>query len=562
MVLFHLPRLLPPAVRRAPAVVGKRAASSTVDQSVAKESLGDVALDPSERKIFGLLCAVVRHYKLGTTVRVAGGWVRNKLLGIPAGDIDIALDNMTGVEYAHYLNRYMVSERGSRERKVAVVRANPAQSKHLETATMRLFGQDVDFVHLRSEQYSESSRIPSAIAFGTPLTDAARRDFTMNALFYRLPMEQGEIEDFTGSGLSDLANGCLRTPLAPAQTLRDDPLRALRGVRFAATFSFAMADELRVALQGDSGLDVAVELCNKVSQERIAIEARKMLALHGARPLHALNLLHQYGLRDCVFGLTWTDEQWRTALSGAQQVLDMRANGGQQQACAQHLALLACLLLVSRPGLFHPTEATRLRGLAQAMSSDEDDIECTFTFAAQMIQMFETIQMRVKVPLKQYMDARILNQSEAKQVSELVCAALLLSALPADDGDSVALMQDLLQRASHRVMFGLWLRFAGEHWEDAFVISTATTKYMPSSADTASNPLRMALLHSPNLHRKSQRPLLNGKQLMEIGNIPQGAAVGRAVKALCTWQLCNPDASEDDAAKFCRGYLKLAMACY
>ena len=85
---------------------------------------------------------------------------------------------------------------------------------------------------------------------------------------------------------------------------------------------------------------------------------------------------------------------------------------------------------------------------------------------------------------------------------------------------------------------------------------------MPSSADTASNPLRMALLHSPNLHRKSQRPLLNGKQLMEIGNIPQGAAVGRAVKALYTWQLCNPDASEDDAAKFCRGNLKLAMACY
>ena len=144
-----------------------------------------------------------------------------------------------------------------------------------------------------------------------------------------------------------------------------------------------------------------------------------------------------------------------------------------------------------------------------------------------MIQTFETIQMRVKDPIKQYMNARILNQNEAKQVSDLACAALLLSALPVDDGDSAALVQDLLQRSSHRVMFGLWCRFAGEHWEDGFIISTATTKYMLSSGDIASNPLRMALLHSPNLHRKSQRPLLNGKQLMEIGNIPQGAAVGR-----------------------------------
>ena len=556
-------RVLPASLRRASATAGTRALSSiSVPQESSGAPLRDIALNSSERKLFGLLCAVVRHYKLGTTVRVAGGWVRNKLLGIPAGDIDIALDNMTGVEYAHHLNRYMVNERGSRERKVAVVRANPAQSKHLETATMRLFGQDIDFVHLRSEQYSEGSRIPSTIAFGTPLTDATRRDFTMNALFYRLPTEQGEVEDFTGSGLSDLAEGCLRTPLAPAQTLRDDPLRALRGVRFAATFSFSMADELNAALRGDGGLNVALEVRNKVSQERVAIEARKMLALHGARPLHALSLLHEYGLRDCVFGLTWTEEQWHAALSGAQRVLHAHTRGDQRQACAQHVALLAHLLLASLPLLVHAEEVAHLRGLAQAMSQDEDDVERTFKFAANMILMFEAIQMRLKKALRQCVNARILNQSEAKQVSELVCAALLLPALQMDDGDSAGCMQNLFSHASHRVKFGLWLRFAGDNWEDAFAISTATTKKLSHPADFSSSPLHEALLHSPQLHRKSQRPLLNGKQLMELGNIPQGSAVGRAVKALYTWQLCNPGASEQDAASFCRDHLQTAMAFY
>ena len=162
-----------------------------------------------------------------------------------------------------------------------------------------------------------------------------------------------------------------------------------------ATFSFSMADELNAVLRGDGGLNVALEVRNKVSQERVAIEARKMLALHGARPLHALSLLHEYGLRDCVFGLTWTEEQWHAALSGAQRVLHAHTRGDQRQACAQHVALLAHLLLASLPLLVHAEEVAHLRGLAQAMSQDEDNVERTFKFAANMILMFEAIQSRI-----------------------------------------------------------------------------------------------------------------------------------------------------------------------
>jgi tRNA nucleotidyltransferase (CCA-adding enzyme) len=76
-------------------------------------------------------------------------------------------------------------------------------------------------------------------AFGSPLEDAERRDLTINALFYNLRTR--EIEDQTGKGLSDLGfyppnPKRIRTPLEPFQTFKDDPLRIVRAVRFAARF--------------------------------------------------------------------------------------------------------------------------------------------------------------------------------------------------------------------------------------------------------------------------------------------------------------------------------------
>ncbi|GAA6032082.1 hypothetical protein NBRC10512_002246, partial [Rhodotorula toruloides] len=76
-------------------------------------------------------------------------------------------------------------------------------------------------------------------AFGTPLEDAERRDLTINSLFYNLRTRL--IEDQTGKGLSDLGfvSGQpkkIRTPLEPVKTFRDDPLRVVRAVRFAARF--------------------------------------------------------------------------------------------------------------------------------------------------------------------------------------------------------------------------------------------------------------------------------------------------------------------------------------
>mmetsp|Transcript_4126 Transcript_4126/g.11998 ORF Transcript_4126/g.11998 Transcript_4126/m.11998 type:complete len:165 (+) Transcript_4126:106-600(+) len=163
--------------------------------------MSGIDLNEEERRLFDLLRSVARG--LGdkqVEVRCAGGWVRDKLLGRGSDDIDIALDTMSGEEFANHLNEYLTSH-GEQRANVAVIRSNPDQSKHLETAKVKYQGIEIDFVNLRSESYASTSRIPE-IEFGTAEEDAVRRDFTINALFYNIG--QGNVEDLTGKGLEDL----------------------------------------------------------------------------------------------------------------------------------------------------------------------------------------------------------------------------------------------------------------------------------------------------------------------------------------------------------------------
>lgn len=89
----------------------------------------------------------------------------------------------------------------------------------------------------------------------------AHRDLTINSLFYNV--NTGTVEDFTGKGTSDLRLGLVRTPLPPCETLLDDPLRALRAVRFASRLKFRVHPELM-----EAGRDPRVHdaLCTKVLQ--------------------------------------------------------------------------------------------------------------------------------------------------------------------------------------------------------------------------------------------------------------------------------------------------------
>lgn len=330
-----------------------RSFSGNSDLPVDSDEERIVRLSKEEEELFDLLSKVCQDCNGETSLRVAGGWVRDKLLSNEAFqrnsvgngnndffgkrgarltskqaskgrkgtsiitncavssdknslfrvmddddvytplDIDIALDNMLGREFADRLNCWL-AEHGRETVSVGMVLKNPEKSKHLETATMKVGKFWIDFVNLRAEAYAEDSRVPNAVRIGTPSEDAFRRDLTINALFYNI--NDRRVEDFTGRGVRDLKRGVVATPLHPLDTLLDDPLRVLRSVRFAARLRFTMDEMLREAARDDR---VREALAMKVSRERIGGEVDLML--RSPDPVGAMRLLINLRLAGTVF---------------------------------------------------------------------------------------------------------------------------------------------------------------------------------------------------------------------------------------------------------------------
>jgi len=254
----------------------------------------DIVLTPLEEELFTLLQSSINSKNKRTIARVAGGWVRDKLLGKQSHDIDIALDDQNGEEFAAGVNDYLLSL-GQETRTIAIIQANPDQSKHLQTATLRVLGLDIDCVNLRSETYADDSRIPE-IRCGTPYEDATRRDFTINSLFYNISTR--EIEDLTGLGINDLRNGLIRTPLSPFITFKDDPLRILRAIRFASRYSFQLDNEIEIAARDPNIKELFL---NKVSRDRILKEVEGMMTHSTSRPAISLMLMNRLNIFDAVF---------------------------------------------------------------------------------------------------------------------------------------------------------------------------------------------------------------------------------------------------------------------
>lgn len=264
-----------------------------------------IELTAQEKDLFAYIMEVVRSKCPNTTVRVAGGWVRDKvsssfLLSFPkliskeSEDIDLALDNMTGSEFAKLLAEAHPLDENGKPKGFNVIKSNSEKSKHLETAVIHLKGYSLDLVNLRSETYSEGSRVPE-MELGTPEEDAMRRDLTLNALFYNINEEK--VEDFTKKGLEDLKNHIARTPLEPLQTFLDDPLRILRTIRFAVKYNLQITQEIKEAA---SNPDVRKALVEKVTNERRAKELNSMFS--GRDPCMCILYLQEFNLIKLLFG--------------------------------------------------------------------------------------------------------------------------------------------------------------------------------------------------------------------------------------------------------------------
>ena len=294
----QLPSDIPASIQR------RNSTSLTLTRGLGPQVLlaPKIELNPLETEICNLLRDYTNYYNTRNTppepltLRITGGWVRDKLLGQGSHDLDIAVNIMSGVQFATGLNAFLTMNHekyGILPHSIHKIEKNPERSKHLETATTKLFGVEVDFVNLRSEVYTESSRIPQ-VTYGTPLEDALRRDATLNALFYNIQLDS--IEDFTGRGLRDLASGVIATPLPPHKTFLDDPLRVLRLIRFASRFKFRIEEDVMRAM-ADKEINYA--FFTKISRERIGAEMERII--QGPNPLIALKLIQLNHLENVIF---------------------------------------------------------------------------------------------------------------------------------------------------------------------------------------------------------------------------------------------------------------------
>lgn len=213
--------------------------------------------------------AIVRRLRgAGHEAVFAGGCVRDALRGAPVKDIDIATSATPGQVAALF----------------------PARSVGVGKAFGVMLvlegGVPYDVATFRTDGGYQDGRHPDTVAYDTAAHDAQRRDFTVNALFYD-PLE-ARLIDFVG-GEADLRAGIVRTVGDPFRRFREDRLRLLRAVRFAAVCGWRIEAATWAALKAEA------PNLGCVSAERIRTEFLRTLC-EAPRPSEGLRLLAEGGL--------------------------------------------------------------------------------------------------------------------------------------------------------------------------------------------------------------------------------------------------------------------------
>ncbi|KAH0838603.1 hypothetical protein J3R83DRAFT_6925 [Lanmaoa asiatica] len=501
-----------------------------------------IELSDAEDKLCNLLDEFTRHLEnedgIVTACRINGGWVRDKLLDYQCNDVDICLTDMMGVLFAERFVAFLSEKKHLSVHKVTKIESNPDQSKHLETARTTLFGIDLDFVNLRSEEYSEHSRIPTEVKFGTPLQDALRRDITINTLFYNVHTRA--VEDLTKKArLHDLRNGIIRTPLPPLQTFRDDPLRVIRCIRFASRFGFAMTPELQDAARDQSIQEV---LSLKISRERIGEELDKMMK--GVEPLHAIQIIHDLSLYHTVF-----------------RVPDAIIDISSAPVASPELSLTACNILhdlllppsSSGPRRFttrpHPTllvHALNDRGTrARLFLSASLYSFAGITYKDHKQKLHPLVEAVIREGLKlgnknYYLDG----------IPALFDAAAALKGLSLEDARFTT--------PSERVAIGLLLRrskvhkpTSGSHWSSSLFFSLVCELVPLGYGEQADECIRrynafISRIEELDLDKLvDAKPLLNGNEVISVLGGTPGPWTAVMLAKVIEWQLENPEGDKD-----------------
>ncbi|MDS7597667.1 CCA tRNA nucleotidyltransferase [Agrobacterium tumefaciens] len=320
---------------------------------------------PALARIFALLNAD------GGEVRVVGGAVRNALMGLPVGDVDMATTLTPDVVVARA--------------KSAGIKAVPTGIEH-GTVTLVIDGEGFEVTTLRRD--IETNGRHAEVAFGTDWqTDAERRDLTINALYAD---QSGTVIDLIG-GLADIETGMVRFIGDAATRIAEDYLRILRFFRFFAHYGSGRpdADGLRASARAKDKLQT-------LSAERVWSEVKKLLSARD--PSRALLWMRQSGVLAEVLPET---EKWGIdaihGLVAAEQALGWAPNPMLRLAAIvppdrERLTALAGRLRLSK------AEAVFLTHWADAPAVDPDMKETALDRLLYR-QGVEGVKVRLKLAL-------------------------------------------------------------------------------------------------------------------------------------------------------------------
>jgi poly(A) polymerase len=378
-------------------------------------------IDPNVLKV------LYRLINAGHIAYLVGGGVRDLMMRRRPKDFDLATS-----AHPHQVRELFRNSRliGRRFRLIHVFFGQ----QNIEVATFRRLAEEV--------VESDDPMIRHDNTFGTPEEDAFRRDFTVNALFY--DPHTFRVIDYVG-GVPDLHARLIRTVGDPDMRMREDPIRMLRAVRFAAKLGFEIEPATRAATERHSA-DLA-----KASVPRLVEETFRTLALAGA--VRALVLMEQLGLLEVLLPLisahlkSSSHGEWeKTATVRNLAALGKVIAAGDEPARPFILACLFADLHLTTPRelvverRFDLVDALRARGFSRA------DTEQMRLLLEALTHMLRPSRLTRRLLRRPYFD-------EARRLFELIA--------PAHGGDMEALGRFLAEapreqppshprRASHR----------------------------------------------------------------------------------------------------------------
>jgi poly(A) polymerase len=418
---------------------------------------------------------VARLRAAGQQALLAGGCVRDRLLGLTPQDWDVATD-APPVRLRELFPSAL--EVGA----------------HFGVVLVREADEQVEVATFRSDHSYKDGRRPEAVTFESdPRKDAARRDFTVNALFE--DPATGAVADFVG-GRADLAAGIIRAVGDPDRRFAEDHLRLLRAVRLAARLGFSIEPATLAAIRRHAPAIL------RVAAERIREELNRILT-EGA-PRRGVELLDQTGLLEQILPEV-------ARLKGVTEPPEFHPEGDvwtHTLLLLEHLerptvtlALGALLHDIGKPGTWREAERIRFDG--------HDDLGA---------QLAARILDRLKY-----------SSEEKAQVIALVAQHMRFK-------DAPRMRQSTLRRFLRQPRFD-------EHLELHRLDRLASNGQLDSYQFVAA---RLAELGPAELR---PAPLLSGRDLLAAG-YPQGPLLGRILAALEEAQLEGAIDSREQALAF------------